>query len=117
MPNGDASQPQKILGFTKPESVVHDTTQDIYFVSNVGAGSPSASDQNGFISRVSPDGTLTTLKAIAGLNGRKGSASSRTGSTSRTLTPCVSSNRFTGASRRDDSGPGPEVVSETLVPQ
>jgi sugar lactone lactonase YvrE len=61
-----------IPGFTKPESVVHDTAQDVYFVSNVGAGSPSALDKNGFISRVSPDGTIAALKAIDGLNGPKG---------------------------------------------
>jgi hypothetical protein len=69
MPNDDEIL---IPGFTKPESVVHDTAQDVYFVSNVGAGSPSALDKNGFISRVSPDGTIAALKAIDGLNGPKG---------------------------------------------
>jgi sugar lactone lactonase YvrE len=67
MPNDDAVQPLRIPGFTKPESVVHDTTQDVYFVSNVGA-----KKGEGFISRVSPDGTITALKAITGLNGPKG---------------------------------------------
>jgi|KBSMisStandDraft_5_1062788.scaffolds.fasta_scaffold7982487_1 hypothetical protein len=50
MPN-DAVQNLRIPGFSKPESVVHDTKQDVYFVSNVGAKSPSALDGDGFISR------------------------------------------------------------------
>jgi len=58
-----------IEGFLAPESVLHDTTQDIYFVSNVN-GSPLAKDNNGFISRVKPDGAVENLKFIEG--GRNG---------------------------------------------
>jgi len=43
-----------IAGFLAPESVLHDTAQDIYFVSNIN-GSPTAKDNNGFISRVRPE--------------------------------------------------------------
>jgi len=58
-----------IEGFLAPESVLHDTTQDIYLVSNVN-GSPLAKDNNGFISRVKPDGAVENLKFIEG--GRNG---------------------------------------------
>ncbi len=58
-----------VAGFLTPESVLHDTAQDIYFVSNIN-GSPTAKDNNGFISRVRPDGAVENLKFIAG--GRDG---------------------------------------------
>jgi sugar lactone lactonase YvrE len=60
-----------VAGFSTPESVLHDSTQDIYFVSNVN-GSPTAKDNNGFISRVRPDGAIENLKFIEG--GRAGAA-------------------------------------------
>src|SRR5207253_5258061 len=68
-----------VEGFLTPESVLHDTTQDIYFVSNIN-GSPTAKDNNGFISRVRPDGAVENLKFIEGgkngvtLHGPKGLA-------------------------------------------
>ena len=68
-----------IEGFLAPESVLHDTTQDIYFVSNINGGS-TAKDDNGFISRVRPDGAIENLKFIEGgkngvrLNAPKGLA-------------------------------------------
>jgi sugar lactone lactonase YvrE len=58
-----------VVGFLTPESVLHDSTQDIYFVSNIN-GSPTAKDHNGFISRVRPDGAIENLKFIEG--GRAG---------------------------------------------
>jgi hypothetical protein len=58
-----------VAGFSTPESVRHDSAQDIYFVSNIN-GSPTAKDNNGFISRVKPDGTIEILKFIEG--GRAG---------------------------------------------
>jgi sugar lactone lactonase YvrE len=58
-----------VVGFLAPESVLHDSTQDIYFVSNIN-GSPTAKDNNGFISRVRPDGAIENLKFIEG--GRAG---------------------------------------------
>src|SRR6266550_7532886 len=58
-----------VTGFLTPESVLHDSAQDIYFVSNVN-GSPLAKDNNGFISRVKPDGAVENLKFIEG--GRSG---------------------------------------------
>jgi sugar lactone lactonase YvrE len=56
-------------GFKTPESVLHDAEADVYLVSNIN-GVPSAKDNNGFISRVSPEGKVAVLKWIEG--GREG---------------------------------------------
>jgi hypothetical protein len=67
-----------VSGFETPESVVHDTLMDVYLVSNVGIGNPAALDHNGFVSRVSPDGSVQQLRWIQNgvdgvvLNGPKG---------------------------------------------
>ena len=55
--------------FQTPESVLHDRAGDVYLVSNIN-GSPTDKDNNGFISRVSPDGAATVGKWIeSGVNG------------------------------------------------
>lgn len=53
------------VGFATPESVLYDPVDDVYFVSNIN-GAPLDVDDNGFISRVNPDGTVTELKWIDG---------------------------------------------------
>jgi sugar lactone lactonase YvrE len=68
-PTPSATKVVAVEGFLGPESVLHDTVQDIYFVSNIN-GSPVAKDNNGFISRVRPDGAVENLKFIEG--GRTG---------------------------------------------
>jgi hypothetical protein len=78
-PAATATKVLAVEGFLSPESVLHDSAQDIYFVSNIN-GSPTAKDNNGFISRVKPDGAVENLKFIEGghngvtLNGPKGMA-------------------------------------------
>jgi sugar lactone lactonase YvrE len=52
-----------------PESVRYDRDLDVWFVSNVN-GTPLKKDNNGYISRLRPDGTPYTLKFIEG--GKKG---------------------------------------------
>lgn len=52
-------------GFSGPEAVRYDPDQDIYFVANFNGGGMD-SDNNGFISRLGPDGTVQALKFIAG---------------------------------------------------
>ena len=64
-----ATRTLTVAGFSTPESVLHDSAQDVYFVSNIN-GSPTAKDNNGFISRVRPDGAIENLKFIEG--GRAG---------------------------------------------
>jgi sugar lactone lactonase YvrE len=67
------------VGFATPESVLADTIADVYLVSNVN-GSPLEKDDNGFISRVTPEGQVENLKWIDGaapnvtLNAPKGTA-------------------------------------------
>src|SRR5438552_5563385 len=74
-----ATKVATVVGFLTPESVLDDSAQDIYFVSNINGG-PLAKDNNGFISRVKPDGAVENLKFIEGgragtvLNAPKGMA-------------------------------------------
>jgi sugar lactone lactonase YvrE len=53
-------------GFTAPESVRYDPEQDVYFVGNWGTGPSNGRDDNGFISRMRPDGSIDSLRFIAG---------------------------------------------------
>jgi sugar lactone lactonase YvrE len=52
-------------GLSTPESVLYDADADRYLVSNIN-GKPTEKDNNGFISVLSPDGQITTLKWIEG---------------------------------------------------
>lgn len=77
-----ASPPERLFvieGLQAPESAVYDSGQDVYFVSNIN-GDGVGKDNNGFISKISPEGKIETLKFIEGgakgvvLNGPKGLA-------------------------------------------
>jgi hypothetical protein len=57
--------PIEVPGFSGPESMVHDPVADLYFVSNVN-GHPQVLSNDGFISRVNPDGSIQDLKWIQG---------------------------------------------------
>ena len=63
-----ATKVATVVGFLTPESVLDDSAQDIYFVSNIN-GAPLTKDNNGFISRVRPDGAIEVLKFIEGGRG------------------------------------------------
>jgi hypothetical protein len=56
-------------GFIQPEAVRYDPDQDVYFVGSWGNGDAGAKDNNGFISRMTPDGTVERLRFIAGGTG------------------------------------------------
>lgn len=66
-------------GFATPESMEYYAAEDVYLVANIN-GSPFAKDDNGFISKVSPDGEVLELKWLDGesdhtaLNAPKGMA-------------------------------------------
>jgi sugar lactone lactonase YvrE len=53
------------VGFSTPESVLHDPEEDVYLVANIHGGS-AEKDGNGFISKVSPDGEVLDLRWIDG---------------------------------------------------
>jgi sugar lactone lactonase YvrE len=57
-----------VNGFKTPESVRYDSAGDVFYVSNIN-GSPLAKDNNGFISRMKPDGAIDSLELIAGGRG------------------------------------------------
>lgn len=54
-----------VTGLSGPEAVRYDPEQDVYFVSNFN-GPGNERDNNGFISRVRPDGAVEALHFIAG---------------------------------------------------
>lgn len=54
-----------------PESVYFDAKSNTLFVANID-GQPWANDGQGFISKMSPDGTVTDLHWVTGLNSPKG---------------------------------------------
>ncbi len=56
-----------------PESVLYDAGSGFIYVSNI-AGSPSAKDSNGFISKLSREGKILSLRWATGLNAPKGMA-------------------------------------------
>jgi hypothetical protein len=69
----------KDAGLATPESVLYLADQDLFLVSNVN-GAPTAKDDNGFISKLGPDGQVVALTWIDGaaadvaLDGPKGMA-------------------------------------------
>lgn len=62
---GDENAPIVVEGFSHPESILVDPVDGVYLVSNIG-GNPDEVDDNGFISRVLPDGTIDELQWISG---------------------------------------------------
>jgi sugar lactone lactonase YvrE len=55
----------KDVGLSTPESVLYDPNDDTYIVSNID-GKPLEADGKGFLSKLGPDGKVTTLKWIEG---------------------------------------------------
>ncbi|MDH5294597.1 MAG: hypothetical protein OEW91_13015 [Acidimicrobiia bacterium] len=76
-PSGQGTAPISVTGLQTPESALYDAGNDVYLVSNFGGenGSPLAVDNDGFISRIAPDGTVLDPKFITGgLSAPKGMA-------------------------------------------
>jgi hypothetical protein len=69
--SAETKEKWSLTGFSHPESVDLDIPHQILYVSNIN-GKPLDKDGNGFISKVSRDGKLITLKWIEGLNAPKG---------------------------------------------
>lgn len=91
-----------VKGLSAPESVIHDTGQDVYFITNIN-GNPGTKDGNGFISRLKPDGTVDSLHFVMGgrngvtLNAPKGTAITGDTLWVADLDAVRGFNRFTGA--------------------
>ena len=69
-----ASGPQEAWqadGFSQPESVLFDNPRNVLYVSNVGEDEDS---NEGYISKLTPDGEVTEARWVAGLKGPKGLA-------------------------------------------
>ena len=102
-----------VSGFETPVSVVHDPVADWYLVSNVGVGNPAALDGNGFISKVSPDGTVLDRTWIQNgaqgvtLNGPKGLALHADALYVADIDTLRVFNRRTGALQRNVAMPNP----------
>ncbi len=58
-------------GLSNPESAYYEPDSDTLFVSSV-AGSPTEKDGRGWISKVSPDGTMIKTRWVTGLHAPKG---------------------------------------------
>lgn len=53
------------VGFAAPESALYDPVGDVYLISNIGSGGgPADADDDGFISKVAPDGVVLELRWI-----------------------------------------------------
>jgi DNA-binding beta-propeller fold protein YncE len=63
----------RVTGFERPESVAYEPGSKLLYVSNIG-GDPSAHDGNGFLSRITLDGKLETMRWLEGLDAPKGIA-------------------------------------------
>lgn len=78
-PSGDGRIEVAGVGFATPESVEYNAAEDVYLVTNIN-GDPLTADDNGFISKIKPDGSVIELKWIDGadpdvvLNAPKGAA-------------------------------------------
>jgi sugar lactone lactonase YvrE len=68
-PKAGFTKVRETRGFDAPESAVYDSTQDVWYVSNI-VGDAATKDHNGFISRLKSDGTMDSLHFVkSGTNG------------------------------------------------
>lgn len=59
-----------IEGFVTPESVKYDADQDVYFVGNFNVGGMTDRDNNGYITKLGPDGAVLERRWVeGGVNG------------------------------------------------
>jgi hypothetical protein len=58
--------PTLVKGFSAPDTVVHLAGEDVYLVSNINGDPFDGKKDNGFISKVSPEGKVLDLKWIDG---------------------------------------------------
>jgi sugar lactone lactonase YvrE len=109
-----------VSGFQTPESVLYAATDDVYLVSNIN-GNPTGTDDNGFISRVGPDGRILSLKWIDGasagvtLNAPKGLAISGDTLYVTDITVVRMFDRRTGAPKGSITVPGSTFMNDAAA--
>jgi streptogramin lyase len=109
-----------IAGFSAPEAARYDGEQDVWFVSNIN-GMPSEEDNNGFISRVRPNGTIDSLHFIAGgrggvtLNAPKGMVLAGDTLWVADIGVARAFNARTGASIGDVTAPGATMLNDLAL--
>ncbi|UJR80172.1 SMP-30/gluconolactonase/LRE family protein [Sandaracinus amylolyticus] len=103
-----------VAGLDVPESVLHDASDDVYLVSNIG-GSPFEQDGNGFVSRIAPDGTVIALRWIDGLDAPKGMAIAGDVLAVADLTVLRRFDRHTGAPRDAITIPGASFLNDVVA--
>lgn len=59
-------------GVLSPESVYFDKATGLLFLSQIGDGGATGKDQDGYLSKLTPDGKVVALKWITGLDAPKG---------------------------------------------
>ncbi len=59
-------------GVQSPESAYFDKDSGLLFLSQIGDGGATGKDQDGYLSKLTPDGKVVSLKWITGLNAPKG---------------------------------------------
>lgn len=108
------------VGFATPESVRWDENADEYIVANIN-GAPVDFDNNGFISRLDPDGSVIALKWIEGgvngvtLNGPKGTALLGNRLWVADIDTVRAFNRYTGAPIGSVQIPGAQFLNDLAV--
>jgi len=109
-----------IKDLQNPESARWDPEQGIWFVSNVNGG-PSEKDNNGYISRLKPDGSVDSLKFIAAgrskvtLNAPKGMAIAGDTLWVADIDAVRGFNRKTGALVANIAVPGAKFLNDVTV--
>ena len=111
---------RKYTGLATPESVLYDADGDRYLVSNIN-GKPYEKDGNGFISVLSPEGQVTTLKWIEGgknkvkLDAPKGMAIAKGVLYVADITVVRTFDAKTGAPKGDIAIPGASFLNDIAV--
>jgi hypothetical protein len=108
------------VGLATPESVRWDEHSDEYIVANINGG-PADLDNNGFISRLNPNGTVIALKWIEGgvngvtLNGPKGTALLGNRLWVADIDTVRAFNRFTGEPIGSVQIPGAQFLNDVVI--
>ncbi len=108
------------VGFMTPESVLHDPDADVYLVSNI-AGDPFQKDDDGFVSRLSPEGQVLALRWIDGasdnvdLDAPKGMAILGDELWIADIDQLRRFDRKTGAQKPSIAIPGPPFLNDVAV--